>query len=218
MIRKIENRLILGFTLFLINCAQGVPVPDPKPQVLPGQIPVHLASHPALSSITQGRESAIMQYAYNIQNRRGPSPSPLVLQNNQERNLQLANQYSHRRSGQQAFVPSNGVNGNGGQGYSQGNENPENRALDLLQKYKGQDGQQQQNSYNPAPLTPSHVHGHDHDHSHYHQPGVGPSAIPPDDENEGEDIRRLKSLLNLSGRPVGGSQNSNYGRQSVFTF
>lgn len=216
MVRKTENRLILGLFLFLISSAHGVPVPNPKPQVLPGQIPVHLASHPALSSVTQGRESAIMQYAYNIQNRRGPSPSPLVLQNNQERNLQLANQLSQRRSGQQAFLPGNGVNGNG---YSQGNTNPENRALDLLQKYKGQDGHghgQQQNSYNPAPLTPSHVHGHDH--SHYHQPGVGPSAIPPGDENEGEDIRRLKSLLNLTGRPIGGSQNPNYGRQSIVTF
>lgn len=205
------NIVIFTFlTILHLQHTQGIPLPGPRPspQVLPGQIPPHLASHPALSSVTQGRESALMQYAYNIQNRRGPSPSPLVLQNNQERNLQLVNQLSQQRSGQQTFIPGNGghVTGSGAHSHTHGNENPEVRALHELNKYKGGQTSEAQNAYNPAPLTPSNP-----GHLHHHPPqGFGPSGIHPADDNEGEDIKKLKSLLNISGRPLPGNTATGY--------
>ncbi|CAL8114372.1 unnamed protein product [Orchesella dallaii] len=190
----------------------GVPFPvqpGPGPGVLPGHIPPHLATHPALSSTINGKESQLLQYGYNSQNRRGPSPSPLVLQNNQERNLQFANQVSQQRNGR-PFLPSSAqAYGQGqGHGHQHGAENPEARALELINKYKG-GGDQGQSSYNnPGPLTHQHSHGSfpqqgqssypSHSHSGYSPQGLPGSA---GNDNESEDIRRLKSLLNVQGRP-----------------
>lgn len=211
---------LLLVTLATLSSAMPVPSPVPVPQVLPGQIPSHLATHPALSSITQGRESALIQFAYNTQNRRGPNPSPLVLQNNQEQNLQLVNQFNTlRKGGQQAFLAGGAAPLNPGvppsiAGQQQQNQNPELRAFAEIQKYKNggssaaaqaaapQGAPGGQNNYAPVALTTAEA-----SHYGFHNNQNGLPGGAHEDDHEGEDIKKLKSILNLAsgGRPVQGS-------------